>query len=130
MSASTVWRGFSLRDPERHRFRAIETQRLPARALFEHEGNDAHADQVRAVDALIALAMTAFTPNRFVPLAAQSREEPLPYSTPANTTSGTFSAAYFTAGVVDRELLARGMVDGVAAFDDDVAGGILHHVVP
>ena len=37
-------------------------------------------------------AMTARTPSRLVPLAAQSREEPVPYSLPARTTSGTPSA--------------------------------------
>src|SRR5260363_42870 len=30
-------------------------------------------------------AMTALTPNNCVPLAAQSRDEPVPYSSPANT---------------------------------------------
>jgi hypothetical protein len=34
-------------------------------------------------------AITARTPRSAGPLAAQSREEPLPYSLPANTTSGT-----------------------------------------
>src|SRR3712207_9003134 len=33
-------------------------------------------------------AMTARTPSRLVPLAAQSRDEPEPYSLPARTTSG------------------------------------------
>ena len=33
-------------------------------------------------------AMTAFTPSSFVPLAAQSRLEPEPYSLPARITSG------------------------------------------
>ncbi len=42
-------------------------------------------------------ANTAFTPSRLVPLAAQSREEPVPYSLPASTTSGTPSALYFIA---------------------------------
>ena len=37
-------------------------------------------------------AITARTPSRFVPLAAQSRDEPVPYSLPAKTTSGTPSA--------------------------------------
>jgi hypothetical protein len=36
-------------------------------------------------------AMTARTPSSRVPLAAQSRDEPVPYSLPANTTSGTLS---------------------------------------
>ena len=39
-------------------------------------------------------ATTAFTPSRMVPLAAQSRDEPVPYSLPANTTSGMPSALY------------------------------------
>ena len=34
-------------------------------------------------------AITARTPSSRVPLAAQSREEPEPYSRPASTTSGT-----------------------------------------
>ena len=38
------------------------------------------------------LAITAATPRRRVPFAAQSREEPVPYSAPPNTTSGTPSA--------------------------------------
>ena len=41
--------------------------------------------------------ITARTPGRRVPFAAQSREEPLPYSAPANTTSGTLSCWYFIA---------------------------------
>ena len=34
------------------------------------------------------VAITARTPNSAVPLAAQSREEPEPYSLPASTTRG------------------------------------------
>ena len=43
---------------------------------------------------LIALAwtITTRTPSRYVPLAAQSRLLPVPYSAPASTTSGTPSA--------------------------------------
>jgi len=40
-------------------------------------------------------AMTARAPRSIVPLAAQSREEPVPYSAPARTTSGIFDAWYF-----------------------------------
>ena len=72
---------------------ALEAKRLPVRAILEHERHDAHADQVRAVDALERLGdHGACTPSRLVPFAAQSRDEPLPYSTPAKTTSGTPSA--------------------------------------
>ena len=38
-------------------------------------------------------AITARTPSRFVPFAAQSRDEPEPYSLPARTTSGVPSSA-------------------------------------
>jgi hypothetical protein len=41
-------------------------------------------------------AITTFTPSSAVPLAAQSRDEPEPYSLPASTTSGTPSAMYFS----------------------------------
>ena len=37
-------------------------------------------------------AITAFTPSRLVPLAAQSRDEPVPYSLPATITSGVPSS--------------------------------------
>jgi len=43
------------------------------------------------------LAITARTPKSNVPFAAQSRDEPVPYSAPAITTSGVPSAAYFIA---------------------------------
>ncbi len=39
-------------------------------------------------------ASTALTPSRAVPLAAQSREEPEPYSLPARITKGTPSVSY------------------------------------
>ena len=39
------------------------------------------------------VVFTARTPRSRVPLAAQSRDEPVPYSLPASTTSGTPFAA-------------------------------------
>ena len=72
----------------------------PRESRFRRRGlerHDAHADQVGAVDALVELsAMTAVIPSKRGPLAAQSREEPEPYSLPARTTSGTPSARYFS----------------------------------
>ena len=41
-------------------------------------------------------AMTAFTPSSIVPFAAQSRDDPDPYSLPARTTSGTPARWYST----------------------------------
>ena len=46
------------------------------------------------MDALERLGDDGATPSRLVPLAAQSRDEPLPYSTPAKMTSGTPSLLY------------------------------------
>jgi hypothetical protein len=42
-------------------------------------------------------ATTARMPRSVVPLAAQSRDEPVPYSLPAKTTSGVPSVRYFIA---------------------------------
>ena len=55
-------------------------------------------------------AITAFTPSSIVPFAAQSRDEPEPYSLPAITTSGTPASWYCIGGVVDRHHLAAGQV--------------------
>ena len=52
-----------------------------------------------------------------MPLAAQSREEPEPYSLPASTTSGTPGLRVRHRGVVDRRLLAGEQVAGHAALD-------------
>ena len=60
------------------------------------------------MNALEDSAMTALTPSSIGPFAAQSREEPLPYSLPASTMSGTPSARYFSDGIEDRHLLAVG----------------------
>ena len=40
--------------------------------------------------------MTALTPSSAVPLAAQSRDEPEPYSLPARITSGVPCSRYFS----------------------------------
>ena len=53
-------------------------------------------------------AMTARTPSSAVPLAAQSREEPEPYSLPASTTSGVAVRGVLLGRVVDRRLLTVG----------------------
>ena len=46
-------------------------------------------------------AMTAFTPSSIVPFAAQSRDEPEPYSLPARMISGTPCFLIQHRGVVD-----------------------------
>ena len=70
------------------------------------------------MDALEALGRTARTPSSVVPLAAQSREEPVPYSLAGK--DHQFAAFLFVAhgGVVDEHPLARRLVNGEAAFHD------------
>ena len=58
---------------------------MPARVLMQ---------DFTGVPAIVDLA--ARTPNSFGPLAAQSRDDPEPYSLPARMTSGVFRSAYFT----------------------------------
>ena len=80
-------------------------------------------------------AMTALTPSNLVPLAAQSREEPVPYSLPAMTTSGTLFGLVLHRRVVNRHRFAIGEMLGVAAFgaahqfvlDADIGEGAAHH---
>jgi beta-hydroxylase len=83
----------------RHRTPAEQSADDPHQPLGQRElqRQHAHADEVRAVDALEASAITAFTPSSIVPLAAQSRDEPVPYSLPAKITSGVPAAWYFIA---------------------------------
>ena len=61
--------------------------------------------------------MTALTPSSAVPLAAQSRDEPEPYSLPARTTSGVPGGEVVLRGLEDRgdRAAVLGEVAGEAA---------------
>ena len=61
-------------------------------AVRELQRQHAHPDQVRAVDALVGLGDHEAHAEQRGPLAAQSRDEPEPYSLPASTHSGAPSA--------------------------------------
>ncbi len=52
--------------------------------------------------------ITARTPSSRVPFAAQSRDEPLPYSAPAKNHQRHFLGLILHRGIVDRHLLAIG----------------------
>ncbi len=72
-----------------HRFFAGQTQCFAAVAAGELEWNNAHANKVGAVDTLKAFCDHGFDAQAgLCPLAAQSREEPAPYCSPAKITSG------------------------------------------
>ena len=72
-----------------------------------------------------------------MPLAAQSRDEPVPYSLPPKMTSGTPSLLILHRRVVDRHHRAVGLMLGHAAFDArhhlvldaDIGEGAAHHHV-
>jgi hypothetical protein len=83
-------------------------------------------------------AITALTPSRLVPLAAQSRDEPLPYSLAGEDHQRRAFGLVLHGGVVDRASPRRRVVDRVAAFDTpvrsehlvldaDVGEGAAHH---
>ena len=61
-------------------------------------------------------ATTTLTPSSRVPLAAQSRELPVPYSAPASTISGVPCFGIFDSGVENAHLLAAGLEFGHPAF--------------
>ena len=83
--------------------------------------------------------MTARTPCSFGPLAAQSREEPVPYSLPRDHDQRHAVGLIAHRGIEDRHLLAgrlrAGIIDRVAAFaaahhlvpDADIGEGAAHH---
>ena len=80
-------------------------------------------------------AITARTPSSVTPLAAQSRDEPEPYSLPARISSGTPSCLVVQRSVVDVHLLAVRQVARPAAFgpggeliaEADVGQRAAHH---
>ena len=80
-------------------------------------------------------AITARTPSSSGPLAAQSRDEPEPYSLPARYDQRHVSWRYCIGGVEDGHLLAVGQVAREAAFRSaapagsqaDVGEGAAHH---
>ena len=79
------------------RLLAAEPEQFPGLARRQLQGQDAHADQVAAMDPLEARCDDRPDAQQEGPLAAQSRLLPDPYSVPARTTSGTPSALYFMA---------------------------------
>jgi len=66
---------------------ASELQSLAGHAVLETaRGSTAHPDEVREVDALEAIDDDRLDAEGRVPLAAKSRDEPVPYSLPATMT--------------------------------------------
>ncbi len=68
---------------------AVETQGLIGLAAGNCNGSTPMPMRLERWMRSKLSVITALTPSMTVPLAAQSREEPVPYSLPASTTSGT-----------------------------------------
>jgi hypothetical protein len=89
MTAGTSTRGVTPARPRMvHRLVALQGSDLRVVPPVNSKGMTPHAHEVRAVDALEAFCeSTAYAQERR-PFAAQSRDEPAPYSCPAKITSG------------------------------------------
>ena len=69
-----------------------ETELTPPRSSLELERQDAHTHEVAPMDPLEALGEDHAHAEQARPFAAQSRDEPAPYSWPARISNGTPSA--------------------------------------
>ena len=89
------WRVAALDAGDRVFLLAGEAESVRRFAVQELERQDTHPDQIRAMDALERLRDNGANTQQSVPLAAQSREDPDPYSLPAITKSGVPSSGYW-----------------------------------
>ena len=118
ISAISFWRGF--RSPtqatDRDGLVALEAERLPRRAFLEHQRQHAHADQIRAMDALEALRDHGADAEQ-----TRALRRPVARGAGAVFLAGEHHERHLLLlvlhrGVVDRHLLAVGIVLGDAAF--------------
>ena len=79
------------------RFVSHELQRLRAVIADELQRQHPHADQVAAMNTLEAARNHGLNAEQLRALGRPSRDDPVPYSSPPNTTVGTPSPMYFIA---------------------------------
>ena len=106
-------------------FRPSDSHEVPP---LEHEGRNAHADQVRAVDALEALGDHGAHAEQVRALGRPVARRAGAVFLAGENDERNALVLVAHGGVVDEHPLARGMVDGVAALDH-VAALVLHHLV-
>ena len=92
--------------------RTIEIQTLRINPFQNWSGNTPMPTRLLRWILSKLAATTAFTPSNRVPLAAQSRLEPVPYSCPAMTIKGTLFFLVANRRVENRQLFPARMVDG------------------
>ena len=110
----TTWRGDEPvgQTQDRERLATGQAQRRGVLARLELERQHAHPDQVGPVDPLVRLGDDGLTPSSVVPLAAQSRDEPEPYSRPGQQDERRALGGVAHRDVVDEARLAIRQVDG------------------
>jgi len=97
--------------------RPVPSRRVRAIPGSRTGRQDTHSDEVVAEDALVALGDRRTDTQQIRSFAAQSRLDPVPSSSPANTTSGVSFSRYRRLASEDRRLVVGGVMDRVAAFD-------------
>ena len=70
------------------KLRGRSTELLVGFTVLERQRKHPHADEIGTMDALKGGGDDRLDTEEYVPFAAQSREEPVPYWLPANTTFG------------------------------------------
>src|SRR5690606_27473481 len=96
---------------------AIETERLPTRAGFEDERDDAHADEVGAMDAFERLRNHGLDAKQ-----VRTLRRPIARGAVAVLHAGEHHERHVVrrvalGGIVDEHALARRMMDRISAFD-------------
>ena len=120
---------------DRHHLVAVEPQRLPGRALLEGEGNDAHADEVGAVDALEGLGDHGPDAEQLGPLRRPVARRAGAVFAPGEDDERHALRLVAHGDVVDRPLRPVRIVDRDAALDArqhlvldaDIGEGAAHH---
>ena len=108
---------------------ALHAKRLPGRALLKRQRQNAHAHEIRAMDSLEALGDDGANAQKARALGRPvARGAIAVFGARKDHQRGLFSRV-FHRGVVDRQLLARGIMDRHTAFEHRAVGGHVHEVL-
>src|SRR5262249_9793358 len=118
-----TWLDLAVQPADRHLLVTPEAERLPRSALLEAERQHAHADQVRAMDALERLANDGTHAEQIGSLGGPVARRAAAIFLAGEDDERDALALVAHRGIVDRHALARRIMNGHAALD---AG---HHLV-
>src|SRR5262245_30359093 len=122
---------------DRDRLVALQLERSPGSAFLEDKGDDTHAHQIRAMDALEGLRNNGADAKQFGPLGRPVARRAIAVFNPGEDHQRHAFLTVLHGGVIDRHFLFRGIVDRIAPFaavlakhvisDADVGEGAAHH---